>query len=200
MKADLDNGLGPDPGGGIVAPDGSLHADLTDAVEQLSAVRATLDHQLLLLVLECERSEVFKVDGCDGMAEWLTLRMRVSRATANRVVDVAHKLQGLPAVSAGLERGELSFEQVCELARFVGAEEDAEWAERARGLTVAQLQAWARARRPISTEQADRDHDERSLTWRWAPEGRFMLLRGKHRRSGSGRGEGAGSPGRDDGA
>ncbi|MGH2733993.1 MAG: DUF222 domain-containing protein, partial [Actinomycetota bacterium] len=183
MKSDLGNGLDAGPTDGIeqILRDSSLHAELTDAVEQLCAVRATLDYELMQLVLACERSEVFAVDGSAALAEWLVLRMKVSRASATRCVEVAHALKQLPEIAAGFERGELSFEQVYELTRFVTPEEDREWAERARGLTVAQLRAWARTRRTITTEQAARDHDARSLTWRWDPGGRFMVLKGKLR-------------------
>jgi hypothetical protein len=68
-----------------------LHAELTDAIEQMSAVRATLDRQLLALVLECERSEVWKAAGSASIVDWVAPRLGLSRSSARRRVEAAKR-------------------------------------------------------------------------------------------------------------
>lgn len=159
-------------------PDNRLHAELTDAVEQMAALRATLDRQLLALVLECERSEVWKADGSASIVDWVALRMGLSRTSARRLVEAAHSLQALPCIAARMDAGSLSFEQVGVLVDFVTPEEDEHWAERARGMTVAQLQAWRRGVNRVTTEDANQDHEQRSLHWYWDTDKRFLHLKG----------------------
>ncbi|MGH2792034.1 MAG: DUF222 domain-containing protein [Actinomycetota bacterium] len=154
------------------------HAELTDAIEQMSAVRATLDRQLLALVLECERSEVWKVDGSASIVDWVALRMGLSRSAARRCVEAAHALEVLPAIAAEMDAGSLTLDQVCVLIDFVTPDDDEYWAERARGMTVAQLKAWRRSVNQVSTEDANKDHEQRSLHWYWDTDKRFLHIKG----------------------
>ena len=137
-----------------VSNDG-LHDQQTDAIEQLSALRATVDAEILRLIRAADESEVWQVDGSPNLVEWVTWRCRVSRAEARKLVEVAQALAELPRIAAGLDDGSLSYSQVCILVDFVGPDGDAEWAERARGMHVEQLRAWRRAARRVTTEEAD---------------------------------------------
>jgi hypothetical protein len=160
------------------APENRLHDQQTDAIEQLSALRATTDSQILKLVRAADESGVWKVDGSPSLVEWVAWRCRVSRAEANKHVEVAQALAELPAIAAGLDEGSLSLSQVAVLADFVAPDGDAEWAERARGMHVEQLKAWRRAVRKVTAEQANEDHSQRSLLWWWDRDKRFLRIKG----------------------
>ena len=159
-------------------PDG-LHAQQTDAIEQLSALRATVEAEMLKLIRAADESDVWQVDGSPNLVEWVTWRCRVARAEARKLVEVAQALAQLPRIAAGLDEGSLSYSQVCILVDFVGPDGDAEWAERARGMHVEQLRAWRRATRRVTTEEADEDHARRSLVCWWDRDRRFLNLKGK---------------------
>ena len=158
---------------------GRLHDQQTDAIEQLSALRATIDSQVLSIIRAADDSEVWRVDGSPNIVEWVTWRCRVGRSEARKLVDVAQALRELPRIAAGLDDGSLSYSQVCILVDFVEPDGDVEWAERARGMHVEQLRAWRRAARTVTTEEADKDHSRRSLVWWWDRDQRFLNLKGK---------------------
>jgi len=69
-------------------PEG-LHDQRTDAIEQLSALWATVDAEILRLIRAADDSEVWQVDGSPNLVEWVTWRCRVSRAEARKLVEVA---------------------------------------------------------------------------------------------------------------
>ncbi|MGH2699376.1 MAG: DUF222 domain-containing protein [Actinomycetota bacterium] len=161
------------------APDNRLHAEQTDAIEQLSALRATTDAQILSIVRAAEASEVWRVDGSVSLVEWVAWRCRLTRAEARRHVEVAEALADLPEIAARLDEGSLSFSQVAVLVDFVGPDGDAEWAERARGMHVEQLRAWRRSVRRVTTEEAKKAHDRRSLMLWWDRDGGFLNLKGR---------------------
>ena len=159
-------------------PEG-LHDQQTDAIEQLSALRATVDAEILELIRAADDSEVWQVDGSPSLVEWVTWRCRVTRAEARKLVEVAEALKELPRIAAGLDDGSLSYTQVCVLVDFVGQDGDAKWAERARGMHVEQLRAWRRATRRVTTEEADEDHSRRSLVWWWERDKRCLRIKGR---------------------
>jgi len=156
-----------------------LHEQQTDAIEQLSALRATVDAEILGLIRAADESEVWQVDGSPSLVEWVTWRCRVTRAEARKVVEVAQALAQLPRIAAGLDDGSLSYTQVCVLVDFVEPDGDAEWAERARGMHVEQLRAWRRSVRRVTAEEANEDHTRRSLMWWWDPNRRFLRIKGR---------------------
>ncbi|MGH2751612.1 MAG: DUF222 domain-containing protein [Actinomycetota bacterium] len=161
------------------APDEALHDQQTDALEQLSALRATVDAQILKIIRAADESRVWMVDGSPSLVEWVAWRCRLARSEARRQVAVASALGALPAIAAALDEGALSLTQVCILVDFVAPDGDAEWAERARGMHVEQLRAWRRSLRRVTAEEADEDHDRRKLLWWWDPQSRFLKISGR---------------------
>jgi hypothetical protein len=86
-------------------PDNRLHDQQTDAIEQLSALRATTDSQILKLVRAADESGVWQVDGSPSLVEWVAWRCRVSRAEARKHDEVAQALANLPTPRGGARRG-----------------------------------------------------------------------------------------------
>jgi hypothetical protein len=160
------------------APDNRLPDQQTDAIEQLSALKATTESHILGIIRAATDSEVWRVDGSPSLIEWVAWRCRVSRAEARMHVEVAQALAELPAIAAAFDEGSLSFSQVAVLVDFVAPDGDAEWAERARGMHVEQLKAWRRAVRKVTAEQANEDHSQRSLLWSWDRDRRFLRIKG----------------------
>ncbi|MGH2774336.1 MAG: DUF222 domain-containing protein [Actinomycetota bacterium] len=161
------------------APGTRLHDQQTDAIEQLSALRATTDSQILGIIRAAEESKVWMVDGSPSLVEWVAWRCRLTRAEARSQVEVATALASLPQIAARLDDGSLSLSQVAVLVDFVEGDGDAEWAERARGMHVEQLRAWRRAARRVTSGEANEDHAGRSLSWWWDRDKRFLNLKGR---------------------
>src|SRR5688572_10640824 len=68
-----------------------------------------------------------------GMGTDLTARYGIPKGRAWDWIEVAEALPSLPHIRAAFGRGELSFEQVRELIRFVTPETDQHWAVTAEG-------------------------------------------------------------------
>jgi hypothetical protein len=103
-------------------------------VEALDAVHARLGaahRDLLRLLVDVDRLELWRDDGARDTAHWIGMRYGISDWKARRWLAAAHALHGLPRLSAALGEGELGIDKVVELARFATPE------------TEARLIAWA---------------------------------------------------------
>ncbi|MEY2567077.1 MAG: hypothetical protein QOE35_1606 [Actinomycetota bacterium] len=146
-------------------PFDATDADLTDAIGQLAGVMTCTHRQLLQVIVAYDDRCAYRQDGSRNMAEWLSARLSISYTTANAWVRVARRLRHLPALAAAYEEGRLSYEQVLVVLRMATEGTDAEWAERAPGHSVAELEALAlRQRDARLDEQAA--HEKRRLWWR----------------------------------
>src|SRR5438270_13524728 len=84
-------------------------------------------------------------DGATSMSAWLAGRYGMARGTAREWVRIAHAVRSLPFIRAAFAQGELDFDQLKALTRFVESEEDEAWARRATSMSPAEL--WAECRR-----------------------------------------------------
>src|SRR5438093_12794591 len=75
-------------------------------------------------IVEFEASGEWQADGATSMSAWLAGRFQMARGTAREWVRVAHAVQQLPAIRAAFACGELSFDQLKLLTRFVSPDED----------------------------------------------------------------------------
>src|SRR5439155_22798831 len=88
-----------------------------------------------------DESDEWVADGATSMSAWLAGRYGMARGTACERVRVGHAVQGLPAILAAFARGELCFDRLKPLTRFVRADEDETGARRARSMSPAEV--WA---------------------------------------------------------
>jgi hypothetical protein len=125
-----------------------------------------------------DERRLWMADGATSMTAWLAARYGMARATAREWVRVAKALRSLPAIRESYAAGQLSFDQLKPLTRFVSAEEDIRWAERARTMSPAKLWAEARRREQRSREEAAEDAILRYVWMGWDDERRFLHLEG----------------------
>ena len=92
------------------------------------------------------------------MAAWLCQRLGLALTTAREVVDVAHALESLPALARVYDQGRLSWDQLRFAVRIATKDSDEAIAKEAPGLSAAQLEAAARTRRVVSSEETEEAH------------------------------------------
>ncbi len=109
------------------------------SLEEAAQVRAALDGQIAQLGGEIERRQAFRERGATSLAAYLAGGCGFSAASARTFAKVGERLFDLPHLQHGLSSGELSLDQVRAVAGVAEPESDADWAEAARGLPVADL-------------------------------------------------------------
>lgn len=137
-----------------------------DALSQLVGGMRAVQQSALEVVasLDVERSWV--ADGATSMTSWLVARLGMLHSDAAEWVRVARALEELPAVRARFGSGVLSFDQIRALTRLITPTEDEMWAERARGLSVAELRRIGRQRRRQESLSGEVER-RRSVRWWW---------------------------------
>jgi len=141
--------------------------ELAEVIVQLHALIQAAEVQLLVAIECFAQRAAFADDGATSMTSWLTERLSVSASRAGAWTNVAHSLSALPALSGKYVSGELTFDQVKPLSRVATPDTDEVLAERAVGLSVSQCEQLARRARPVTTAEADEDHEGRFFRFRW---------------------------------
>jgi hypothetical protein len=118
--------------------------------------------EVLTEVARLDIAEMWKLDGATSMADWLAGRYTLSVGTAREWVTVARALSELPHIRETYANGRLSWDQLRALVRFTSPDNEAEWAERAPTMTVAQLQAVAKTVTSVDVVEA---HQRRWVSW-----------------------------------
>jgi hypothetical protein len=98
---------------------------LENAIDSANADAGRAQREMLRLVAEADRGEIWRGSGARDTAHWLVIRYGMSEWKARRWVAAAHALQNLPRVGEALERGELGIDKVVELARFASPDDEA---------------------------------------------------------------------------
>ena len=161
-----------------MSPDGTHDREaLIRGIDTMHARASAALRGLFELIAQADRAQVWRDSGARDLAAWLAIRYGLSEWKARRWIAAAHALEGLPALSAAFQAGELGIDKVVDVARF------------ATPRTVARLIPWARrvscgavrrrADRELSHAIEDvRDAERyRSVTWWYSGDGtRFGLL------------------------
>jgi hypothetical protein len=154
-------------------------ASRADAIEQLVALRAATEHELLALTLASVLEGDHVDDGLPDARLWVSHRLRVGWRTASRWAAAADALPELPAVRETLSEGRLSWEQLAAAVPFLSPDEDVDLAEDLPRMSVAEIEAEAKARRLRTTEDARDARRRRSLRWRRDRETTDVLYSGR---------------------
>lgn len=166
-------------------------AELDAYITARTQIVANVEHQLLSAYATLQRRGLHESDGCQTLGNWIQTRTFCEHRTAAEQARVANSLQDLPDVRARYAAGELHYDQVRQLTKFVTADTDTEWAERAPDMTAHKLGVMAKRHKPRPKERDDKadspsddpgDRDdsgkrdpaeERSLTYGHLADGRF---------------------------
>ena len=115
-------------------------ARLGDEIARLSAHIQAATYRLLELIRAFDVSEGWRAEGFLTCAGWLSWRTGIAPGAAREKVRVARALGELPALSAALERGELSYSLARAITRVATPATEAELVEVARQATGAQME------------------------------------------------------------
>lgn len=149
---------------------------LVAALDASQTAVGRAQRELLRLIADVDRCEVWRDHGARDLAHWLAMRYGISGWKARRWIGAAHALEELPRLSEALTTGGLGIDKVVELARFVSPETEARvisWASRASCAAVRRrgdLEARASREEALDAER------KRSLTWWYFDEGRRFGL------------------------
>ncbi len=118
--------------------------------------------EVLAGLIRLETIEIWKEDGAVSMADWLVGRYTISIGTAREWIRIAHVLDELPRIREVYSNGRLSWDQLRALVRFVTSDNQAEWAERAPEMTVAELRA---VNKTVKSADVVEAHERRWVSW-----------------------------------
>ncbi|MGZ5290917.1 MAG: DUF222 domain-containing protein, partial [Actinomycetota bacterium] len=102
--------------------------DSDRSIQELDATHARIgaaQRDLLRVVVEVDRLEVWREWGAHDTAHWLAMRYGISDWKARRWVVAAHALLALPRLADALSKGELGIDKVVELTRFATPDSEA---------------------------------------------------------------------------
>ena len=130
--------------------------------------------RMMAALAEVDRTAGWEADGARDCAHWIQMRYGISLWKADRWVEAAHALEGLPAVADALSTGVLGIDKVVELTRFAELDtEDAlvRWAQHVPAGAIRHRGELERLQDPDEAETAERT---RSLRW-WNDHDRFEM-------------------------
>lgn len=136
-------------------------------IEQCHALTVAAQQVMLETIAAADEAGDCESDGAPDPAPWLLARLNLHPRTARLWVEVAAGLRDLPAISEALGAGLLTLDQVRVLTRFVTAQTDTDWAERAQTMPVWRLEHEARRHRPPTVDDAHRTWERRRLRMWW---------------------------------
>jgi hypothetical protein len=155
----------------ILSPNAARYAGLTPderlaALEQLGAVLSATHAEVLDVLAASAAQGDHELDGATGAAPWLVGRLGLARRNADEWVRAGEALQSLPALRAAYAGGELSWDQVRPATKFVTPDDDTDQAARLPGHSAHQISLMARQARPVTDDEANDAHAQRSFRWR----------------------------------
>jgi hypothetical protein len=112
---------------------------LLDKVAELTGQRNAIDGQIVEIVAEIDRDELWGATGArsvPGLVAWMT---GVSPRNAETIAAVAHRIEQFPQCAKGMREGRFSLDQVGVIAEHAADGSDAHYAEMAAVATVSQL-------------------------------------------------------------
>lgn len=158
----------------VVAVEADVEERMAPVVGRLNVQHA----ELVELAAEAVGSGEWSGCGIHTAAQWLTIQAGVSPHRAKQIVRVAERIDQYPTLRATFGRGELSFEQVYEVATKAPAWADGRVTEFATLATVPQLRRVLRDEffdgDPDEPEPPARDDRER-CSFGWDDDSRFHL-------------------------
>jgi hypothetical protein len=151
---------------------------LTFQADQLFALENAIRIERLKTLAELDARGAHEEDGLATMSDWIAYRFGTSRRTANEELALGHRLREMPRTREHASRGLLSWDKVKQLARFVTASSEEEWADQAVGWTYREVQRAARvACRRL--EDATESHNDRALHLDWDHDRGVLDIRGR---------------------
>ena len=134
--------------------------ELGEAIAETAAMIDAATHRFLTQLREFDRMGGWCEAGAQSCAHWLSWRVGMDLGAAREKVRVARALEGLPAIDAALEGGEISYSKVRAMTRVADARNEEALLEMARGTTGAQLEKICRLTRQVREEDGKPSEEE----------------------------------------
>ncbi|MGZ8636106.1 MAG: DUF222 domain-containing protein [Actinomycetota bacterium] len=153
--------------------------DSDRSIQELDATHARIgaaQRDLLRVVVEVDRLEVWREWGAHDTAHWLAMRYGISDWKARRWVVAAHALLALPRLADALSKGELGIDKVVELTRFATPDSEARLIAWAINVSPGAVRRRADLEVRASREDAADADRSRSVSWWYFDEGRRFAL------------------------
>jgi Domain of unknown function (DUF222) len=112
---------------------------LFDKLEELTGQRNAIDGQIVDIVAEIDRDELWGATGARSIAALVAWKTGVSPHNAKTIATIAHRLPEFPRCVAGMREGRFSLDQVGAIADDAADGSDAHYAQMAAVSTVNQL-------------------------------------------------------------
>ena len=119
-----------------------------EVVERLGGLfrqKAAVDGEIVMLLGEASRRQVFRDDGATSPETWVAERFGVSTPTARALTRLGEKAWDLPHLMGSLCAGDVSLDKVRAVADVATPESDRELTEQAKEHSVRELAEVARA-------------------------------------------------------
>jgi hypothetical protein len=153
--------------------------ELVDALDDSHRQVAHSQRELLRLIAEGDRRDVWRGTGARDMAHWLGMRHGISQWKARRWIAAAYALETLPDLSHAFSSGELGIDKVVELARFATFESEAGLIAWARCVSCWAVRHRADLTLRRSLEDAQETERGRFLSWWYLDDGTRLGLEGE---------------------
>jgi len=137
--------------------------ELALRIHERSRAISSLQQELFADVAEFDKAEAWRGDGAVSMATWLTERCGVSSATARLWTQTAAKLESLPHLTEALATGTLPLDSIAPLTQIAHPATEAELTKTAEDLSAKQVRELVAARKPLPSEVAAREFDQRTF-------------------------------------
>ena len=152
---------------------------LGDEITELCGYIAAATQRLLEMIREFDQQELWHLDGICSCAHWLNWKCGIGLNAAREKVRVANALGELPKISASFARGEISYSKVRAMTRVATAENEDYLLMIAHHGTAYHVETlvrkYRRAKRLQDLQEANKQHDERSLQVFYEPDGSITL-------------------------
>ena len=149
-----------------------LFAALDDANAQIGRMQ----RQLLQLIADADRREIWRDSGARDTAHFLAIRYGISEWKARRWVAAGHALVDLSLLAGALERGELGIDKVVELARFASPEDEGRLVRWATTVSVGAVRHRGDLEAKASIQDVRETERTREVSWWYFDEGRRFGL------------------------
>ncbi len=143
-------------------------------------VTATQAHLALLRELaQFADDEMWKDDGSTDMVSWMTFELGLLPRTARAWLAVAEVIDELPVLRERFATGAISFDQLVALCKIATPEDEANLALLAETMTAAEIERMVRQTREVPRKVLVDEELERTVSWFWDTDDRFLHLKGK---------------------
>jgi hypothetical protein len=134
--------------------------ELGESIAETAAMIDAATHRFLTQLREFDRIGGWHTAGAQSCAHWLSWRVGMDLGAAREKVRVARALEGLPAIDAALEGGEISYSKVRAMTRVATPKNQEALLDMARAATGSQMEKICRLTRGVRREDRKRAQEK----------------------------------------